>query len=150
MIYKPFFRKLVLIMKYLCCVLFALIFSTCIESAEEGEILIDSSNITLCWNADSMDGISTYVIYQRIHSNENNLDWNEIGITNETKFNINRPGYEKYDFAVSRVIDSDTSEIHTSLDSTACRFGCGKDCEIRGPWFVRFVKKTPFNLGLWK
>lgn len=84
-------------------------------------IAVASDSFTLAWNPAEGD-IEAYEVYVRNHGTQ---EWSflaEVESTDTPSFTVDSAAlsYGSYDFAVrSRLASGETSEYHTSLDSTA-------------------------------
>lgn len=102
--------------------------------------------VTLCWSELSNEQNVKYVLYYRKH---NTVNWIKILDTNVVECKVKRPEYGEIDFGVTYVLNNDTSEIHCSLDSTACLDAeCSNDCSVSGGWYVKFSLDKPSGIRI--
>jgi hypothetical protein len=84
-------------------------------------ITIASDSFTLAWNPADGD-VEAYEVFFRDHGSEDWTHLTDVAATDTPRFTVDTGilSHGSYDFAVrSRVSGGQTSEYHTSLDSTA-------------------------------
>lgn len=117
-------------------IIFLLLLSVSVYSQEIREF--SKSEVTLCWDYEDS---AQFIVYFKDHGSNN---WRKIAVTNERFATIQIPGTGSYDYGVAAVTGAYTSEIHSSLDTTACIDTlCGEDCTDNKPWFLKFFIAEP-------
>jgi hypothetical protein len=108
----------------------------------------DSTALGVCWSSD-LDTTARYLVYYRYYQQGPDSTWYYLGITKLKEYYIPK-GILKGKLAVGvrSVWNSDTSQMHASLDSTACATGnvCGDVC-TQGAWYVDWHIKKPKNIN---
>lgn len=133
-------------MKYLSVtkLLTLLVLATCMCAAQSKHTT-EEPTATVCWEGYT-DTSATYVVYFRNFAGEDTT-WNLLGTTKETEYTVTKSGKKSVVFGVRGVIAGDTSDLHSSLDSTACNVGgCAAAC-TNGPWYLFWKIKKPSKIA---
>jgi hypothetical protein len=108
----------------------------------------DRQNITLCWYT-SYDTTARYLIYFNRYNSTDTV-WRYMGITKDKIFTVAKESFKgDIAFGVKAVYKDDTSSMHTSLDSTACKISnaaCDTTC-TSGPWYISWHLKKPSSIS---
>jgi hypothetical protein len=102
------------------------------------------SVIDLCWYGNS-DTSCVYILYYRPFYGSDTT-WRLLTTTKNQSISLSRNGLNKYVvFGVRAAVRGDTSDMHSSLDSTACQVeGATCDsCPQQGGWYVNFRTLPP-------
>ena len=120
-----------------------LLVSVCACIAQSRHVT-DSVNVNICWNG-SPDTSAVYLLFYRNYTGD--TTWNALGSTKLTSFTLTKTSKKIVIFGVRTVLYNDTSDFHTSLDSTACNstVSCSS-CSQSGAWYLQWKVKKPNNL----
>lgn len=102
----------------------------------------DATTLTLCWNS-SLDTAAEYLVYYNKYTTD--TTWRLLGSTKQKSFDIAKQSFKgNIAFGVRTVYYSDTSALHTSLETTACVSGnnCDTTC-TSGAWYVSWHIRKP-------
>jgi hypothetical protein len=93
---------------------------------------------TVCWEQnDSVAGLKYVLFYKQYQTTD--TTWKFLSTADKALCTVTRPGFGKYVLGVASIFRDDTSEIHSSLDSTACLSGaCGGECTELGAWYINW------------
>jgi hypothetical protein len=122
----------------------ALLFCLCISQTK---ITKESVSTTLCWVSDPAPDVK-YIIVQRGYPTD--TGWALAGITDATEFKLLKGSQPDIVIGVRVICGGDTSEIHSSLDSTACSVNgqCGDECTANGPWYLHWKIGKPQRISI--
>jgi hypothetical protein len=99
----------------------------------------------VCWSTPEYapDGIRYVLLYRKYQVNDS--VWKFLADADKNIATIRRPFFGKAELGVASVYNGDTSEIHSSLDSTACLESnrCNEPCLLSGPWFIYWSVSGP-------
>lgn len=105
--------------------------------AAQNVIQTEKSDIDICWQRDTLNPPGGRYIVMCKQYQTADTTWRYLSESNQNIANVQRPGYGKYIIGVAVVFNGDTSEISTSIDSSACLSGgCGDVCETIEPWII--------------
>jgi hypothetical protein len=106
----------------------------------------DSATVNLCWTPNP-DTSAVYFVYYRNYTGD--TTWWNIGSTKMANFSVIKATKKVVVFGVRTYLPAaaDTSDLHTSLDSTACNASTScSSCSLQGPWYLQWKVKKPTSL----
>jgi hypothetical protein len=123
---------------------YLLIFLLCCACISQTRETTDSTSVTVCWSNSTTDTAASYVVYYRNYTGD--TTWKVAGTTKQKEFVLSKPNMKAIVFGVRTIMYNDTSDMHTSLDSTACTDGVCEGVCVQGPWYLRWLPKKSKNL----
>jgi hypothetical protein len=108
----------------------------------------DSTALGMCWSS-NLDTSARYLVYYRYYQQGPDTNWNYVGITKSKEFYVPKGSLKgKLAFGVRSVWNNDTSDIHSSMDSTACLSeGTCDSCRTQGSWYANWHIKKAKGIG---
>jgi hypothetical protein len=110
----------------------------------------DSTYLGLCWSS-NLDTTARYLLYYKPYQSLD-TNWYYIGSTKSKDYYVPKGNIKgKLIFGVKSVWYNDTSEMHMSLDTTACASGnvCGDSC-TQGGWYANWHVQKPKKINIKK
>lgn len=128
-------------------ILFVLLIACVCFPQTKMNVAKDIDSVTICWNRpENIQEGGKFLIYYHLHADGN---WIYIAQTYDDTIKVKRPFVGGIVFGVRYVINNDTAEMHSSLDSTACRDNkCGEECSEYGPWYAYFELDKPYGIRI--
>lgn len=105
-------------------------------------------SVAICWSVDSG---CTSIVYQKAYDSDGAVEigeWKTLGATTDTFLRVYRNGLQSVIFGVRSFYQGDTSEMHTTLDSTACITDSDNQCLEQGWWVLKWSVLKPKLLKL--
>jgi hypothetical protein len=116
-------------------------------SMAQSRHLTDSATVTICWTG-TADTSAKYLVYYRTYGDAVDTLWRAIGTTKVTQLTFSKTNKKMVAFGVRTIIGNDTSEMHSSLDSTACATAGPCDaCATLGSWYLIWKIKRPIKMN---
>jgi hypothetical protein len=128
-------KKILLLLLCICC--------ACVSQTRKPT---DSMTATLCWTG-YPDTAASYLLSWRNFDGPDTA-WKIIGITKFTEYTMQKGAMKRVIFGARTILRGDTSDIHTSLDSTACLDGACTEACTQGGWYLDWKLKRPSKIKM--
>lgn len=117
------------------------------------KIVTNLQSATICWEGNK-DTESLFLLYYRDYlppessTEAPDTTWHLLGITKEMQFTFNKDAKRIIALGVRTVLYGDTSELHSSLENTACLSGACDVCSQYGAWYLMWKNEKPYGIRI--
>ena len=113
---------------------FSVLILFCLCSSQH-QIVTESSQVTVCWDMPDTGG--SYSVFWRNYSGVDTT-WKALGVVDTNFIIVDKGTKKEVIFGVRWLIDGDESDMHTSLDTTACFIAdsCMAACDSTYSWYL--------------